>query len=92
MKAKKIVWIVQKYVGHWTSTKESVLRCSFEFIGVFETRSEARTACRNHLYMMGPAVMGKALPDRCVPWKGAHYPVNPPKRSAKAKRGKEICH
>jgi len=62
--------------------------CSFSFMGVFATEPEAVAACRDENYLVGPAVMGKQLPDRLVPWVGCYYPIKAKVVGKKSKRSK----
>jgi len=66
----RTIWIVGKRTGDpW---RESM---TWEFQGVFSDREAAIAACRSEAYFVGPAEMDNALPDDCVPWNGAFYPL-----------------
>lgn len=64
-------WIVGRYIP----SAIGVGRATWEFQGVFATEDEARAACRDTNYFIGPAHMGVPLPHDAMQWPGLYYPL-----------------
>jgi hypothetical protein len=47
----------------------------WELIGVFDTGSAARRACRTVHYFVWPVVLNEMSPDETIPWSDAYYPL-----------------
>lgn len=59
------LWIVGKVVegSEW------------EFDGVFDSEEKAIAACKSENHFIGPATLNKEIPEDCVEWVGAYYPL-----------------
>ena len=63
--SKMELWIVGKVV-------ES---SEWEFDGVFDSEEKAIAACKSENHFIGPAILNKEIPEDCVEWSGAYYPL-----------------
>jgi hypothetical protein len=60
---KNKLWIV----GQWVEQ-------GWEFVGVYDTKKQAKNACKNNTYFMGPARLNQTHHDS-KEWVGAYFPT-----------------
>lgn len=72
MSNEQVVWCVGQ-VRQWHV--EPTDHCQWEMVGVFASEADARAACRNETYFIGPWLIGVPAPDDATEWPGAYYPL-----------------
>ena len=53
---------------------------SWDFQGVFSTEGNARNACRDESYFVGPCLLNEELPHETEEWPGIYFPLHKTRR------------
>jgi len=69
-----VLWVVQKYIGHWIAWGEKIPKTCHEFVGVFLTEESAIAHCLDERHWIAPINIEQAFSDETVMWPGAYYP------------------